>query len=140
MAHAVVGPELTDSALVPGPGRARLEQVVREHVLGPTVVRVKVWDERGTVVYSDDAALIGQTFPLPADERQVLTGDAPAQAEVSDLDEAENVGEQEFERLLQVYRRRPDRRRPPAAVRDLPALRRGSGAEPADVAETRCRC
>ena len=61
----VVGDALDDAALVPGPARDRLDALVHEHVLGADVVRVKVWDASGTIVYSDRRELLGQRFPLP---------------------------------------------------------------------------
>ena len=101
-AHDVVGPALTDDALVPGPAFAQLDALVRARVLGALIVRVKIWDETGLVVYSDDAALVGRRFPLPADELAALrTGRTVA--EVSDLQEPENAGDRQFGKLLQVY-------------------------------------
>jgi two-component system NarL family sensor kinase len=91
----VVGPLLTDAALVPGPERDALDAVVRDRVLGSWIVRVKIWDAGGHIVYSDDRALIGQQFDLPDDERAVLRSGATV-AEVSDLNEAENVDERHF--------------------------------------------
>ena len=73
MAHAVVGPDLTDAALRPGPERRELDRVIRGRVLGETIVRVKIWDAEGRIVYSDDPGLIGQVFPLPEEERRALT-------------------------------------------------------------------
>ncbi|MCU1591767.1 MAG: integral rane sensor signal transduction histidine kinase [Frankiales bacterium] len=98
----VIGPALRDDALSNGPGRAALDQVVRERVLGSHIVRVKIWDATGTIVYSDDAALIGMHFQLAADELAVLQSGRTA-AEVSQLDAAENRDEQQFGKLLQVY-------------------------------------
>jgi signal transduction histidine kinase len=63
---------------------------------------VKLWSSTGQVLYADEPALIGRTFPLSPEQRDVLAH-PKTQAEVSDLDEAEN----EFEtadRLLEVYR------------------------------------
>ena len=103
MAHAVVGPVLSDAALVPGADGGSLDQLVKERVLGNWIVRVKIWDAKGRIVYSDDASLIGRVFPLPDEERRALTQEGPALAEVSNLSEPENVGEQQFGKLLQVY-------------------------------------
>ncbi|ROP27237.1 sensor histidine kinase [Pseudokineococcus lusitanus] len=102
-ARDVVGGVLTDEALAGGAAGEALDARVRAHVLGDQVVRVKVWDADGRVVWSDDAGLVGQRFPLPEDELAVLRGDAPSLSEVSDLDEPENAGEAGFGRLLQVY-------------------------------------
>ena len=101
-AHDVVGPALTDQALVAGPAFDELDRVVRERVLGTLIVRVKVWDETGRVVYSDDESLVGRQFPLPPDELDALRSGTTV-AEVSDLTEPENAGEAHFGTLLQVY-------------------------------------
>ena len=102
-ASDVVGPLVTDAALTPGPAQDALDEVVRGRVLGSRIVRVKIWDSSGRIVYSDDRTLVGRQFPLAADERAVLASGDTA-AEVSDLDAAENVDEKEFGKLLQVYR------------------------------------
>jgi signal transduction histidine kinase len=98
----VVGPVLSDQALVPGPGRNLLDRVVRERVLGPRIVRVKIWDATGRIVYSDDPSLIGKQFPLAEDDLAVLKSGGST-AEVSNLTRQENMGEKKFDRLLQVY-------------------------------------
>jgi two-component system NarL family sensor kinase len=107
-AESVVEPLLTDSLLRGDPGAvAKLDGVVREQVLSRRVVRVKLWDASGRIVYSDDRRLVGRVFPLDADDVATLrTG--RVSADVSDLSAAEN----EFERLpdgtgqlLQVYTR-----------------------------------
>jgi signal transduction histidine kinase len=98
----VVGPLLTDDALVAGAGRDRLDAVVTGRVLGSHIVRVKVWDRTGTIRYSDDHSLIGVRFGLPADELRALEN-GRTEAEVSNLDEPENRDERQFGKLLQVY-------------------------------------
>jgi two-component system, NarL family, sensor kinase len=102
-ASDVIGPVLTDAALRPGPAQDALDAVVRARVLGTHIVRVKIWDDTGRILYSDDRTLIGQQFDLGPDERAVVGADLTA-AEVSDLTAAENVEEERFGRLLQVYR------------------------------------
>jgi signal transduction histidine kinase len=98
----VVGPVLSDDALRPGPARDELDRVVRSRVLGSHIVRVKIWDASGRIVYSDRTELIGLQFDLPPDERAALTSGRSA-AEVSNLDEPENRAEKQFGKLLQVY-------------------------------------
>jgi two-component system NarL family sensor kinase len=98
----VIGPLLTDAALGPGPARDALDDVVRHRVLGSHIVRVKVWDDSGRIVYSDRSELIGMRFDLAADERAALTSSRTA-AEVSDLEDPENRDETQFGKLLQVY-------------------------------------
>jgi two-component system NarL family sensor kinase len=81
----------------------RLDRVVHERILrGTPIVRVKIWDAGGRIVYSDSPQLIGSAFPLPADELRILrTGGT--QADASDLARPENRTERRFNRLVEVY-------------------------------------
>jgi two-component system, NarL family, sensor kinase len=98
----VVGQVLRDEALVPGPAYDQLDQVVRQHVIGSRIVRVKIWDDTGRIVYSDASSLVGKSFPLDSEDLAVLkTGGASAT--VSDLSASENMGEKKYGTLLQVY-------------------------------------
>ena len=81
---------------------ARLDRAVRERVLRGPVVRVKLWDRSGRVLYSDERGLIGRRFPLGADEIAALEG-GRADAAVSDLSSAENRFEKTSGKLLEVY-------------------------------------
>ena len=102
-AIGVVGPRLTNPALRPGRAHDDLDARVREHVLGPEVVRVKIWDRTGRIVYSDDPGLIGRHFELSEDELRAFGPDGVPAAEVSNLDEPENEGDESYGKLLQVY-------------------------------------
>jgi len=61
-----------------------------------------VWSSDGTILYSDQPKLIGQTFPLGAEEQEVLS-DGGVDAELSDLTKPENVYERPLGQLLEVY-------------------------------------
>jgi signal transduction histidine kinase len=98
----VVGPLLNVASLKPGREHDQLDAVVRERVLGSHIVRVKIWDATGRIVYSDDRALVGKRFELEGEEREALTN-GQVTAEVSELDDAENQDEKQFGKLLQVY-------------------------------------
>jgi hypothetical protein len=107
-AELVVEPLLTESLLQGDPAAtARLDRVFHDGALSQRVLRVKLWDATGRIVYSDDERLIGRVFPLDADDAATLhTG--KVSADLSDLTAAEN----EFEhlpagtqRVLQVYAR-----------------------------------
>ncbi len=59
LAESVLQPALEDALLDPdpavsGPAVARMDDVVRQRLLSPTLVRVKLWSEDGRVVYSDE--------------------------------------------------------------------------------------
>jgi two-component system, NarL family, sensor kinase len=65
---------------------------------------VKLWDQTGHILYSDDSQLIGQHFPLAADDLETLrTG--KVSADVSNLDAPENKYERQDGQLLEVYSR-----------------------------------
>jgi two-component system NarL family sensor kinase len=99
----VVAPALTDAAFAPGAERDALDEVIRNHVLGSHILRVKIWDATGRVLYSEDSELVGMHFELGDEEQEALrTGDTIA--EVSNLSAAENRDERQFGRLMQVYR------------------------------------
>jgi two-component system, NarL family, sensor kinase len=66
------------------------------------IVRVKLWDETGRVIYSDNHALIGSRFALPEEERDALrTGES--EAELTDLNRDENRPDTLHGKLLEVY-------------------------------------
>jgi two-component system NarL family sensor kinase len=96
-----VEPMLTVGVLRGDPAAlSRLDRVVRESVLqDSSVVRVKIWDRSGRIVYSDEARLIGARYPGEIEE---LQGDR-IHAHVSDLDKPENRFERGFGKLLEVY-------------------------------------
>ncbi|HMJ03825.1 MAG TPA: ATP-binding protein [Conexibacter sp.] len=94
---------LTDGVLR-GDRRAltRLDDLVLGQVLGGPVVRVKLWTEDGTILYSDEPALIGQRYALGEEERELFeTGGA--EVESSDLSEPENRFERPQGKLLEAY-------------------------------------
>jgi signal transduction histidine kinase len=81
---------------------AALDRVVRGRVLSSDVVRVKLWDASGRILYSDEHRLIGFQTPLGKEDLEALrTGRAAA--EVSDLSRPENRFERPHKKLLEVY-------------------------------------
>jgi signal transduction histidine kinase len=104
LADAVVQPALSDELAAMDPAAiAAFDAVIRDHVVGPSIVRVKVWTPDGLIVYSDEPRVIGETFDLGEDERDVLTNPV-TRAEISDLSKPENRFESGQDRLLEVYR------------------------------------
>ena len=114
IADAIVEPALTD-ALVDGDEEARraMDDEVRDHVLSSSIVRVKIWDDTGRVVWSDEPALIDRLFELDEDDLAALAGGEAGsdggtgtgvEAEVSDLTAPENEYERDRGKLLEAYR------------------------------------
>ncbi|MEO9325325.1 histidine kinase [Nocardioides sp. C4-1] len=103
LADAVVQPALQDGVLDGDPAAlVALDDVVRQHVLGDDVARVKVWSRDGRIVYSDEQRLVGQQFALDDEELEAFDEHFTG-AEVTDLDEPENVYERDQGKLLEVY-------------------------------------
>jgi signal transduction histidine kinase len=102
--RGIVQPLLTPQVLAGKPlALARLDRAVRQRILrGTPIVRVKIWDGSGRIVYSDAAQLIGAHFPLGADELAVLRRGGVV-AHASDLERPENRTERQFRRLVEVY-------------------------------------
>ncbi len=74
----------------------------RRILRGTPIVRVKVWNAHGRIVYSDAPGLIGAHFPLGASEYTVLRRGGIA-ADASDLNRPENRSERGFRKLVEVY-------------------------------------
>jgi len=100
----VVEPSLRDDVVTGVVGSASvLDAAVRRYLLPEGVVRVKLWDADGRIVYSDEPRLVGSRYVLDEAEREVLLGRSLAQAGVTDLAEPENRFETGADRLLEVY-------------------------------------
>jgi signal transduction histidine kinase len=103
IAEGVVEPAITPELIEGLPsGATEMDRVMRASVIRGSLVRVKIWDESGTVLYSDQRELIGERYELGADELEVLHG-APTAAEVSDLSRSENRLERDQGQLLEAY-------------------------------------
>lgn len=83
----------------------RFDRTALDRLLVGDVLRVKIWDADGTVLYSDRTELIGMSYPLGEDELDVIR-DGGTDAEISDLGRPENRFEREIGGdLLEVYTR-----------------------------------
>jgi signal transduction histidine kinase len=106
IAGTVVQPSIGEDILTGSPDSwAVLDTAVRRYVLIDPVVRVKLWDGNGRIVYSDEPRLIGQQYPLELDERRVLVDGARPEANVTDATEPENRYEVGAGKMLEVYSR-----------------------------------
>jgi two-component system NarL family sensor kinase len=101
----LVAPRLGDDLLAGDPRALdRLDRYLdtRIRTLEPSVVRIKLWDADGRIVYSDEPRLIGRTFVLDGDERAALTS-GEVLTELSDLRAPENRYDRGNGDLLEVY-------------------------------------
>ncbi|GLY96618.1 histidine kinase [Actinoplanes sp. NBRC 103695] len=102
-AKGVVEPRL-DEALIDGDpaARAAFDRAMRQYVLAGSLVRVKLWDESGRVIYSDQPGLDGTRWELEEEELEALR-ELRSDSEVSDLSRPENRFEARYGKLLEVY-------------------------------------
>jgi len=93
-ANVTVMPRLSPSLVRGDPAAmSRLDAAVRRDLLSPKVKRVKLWDESGRIVYSDEPRYIGQRYQLTPQERHALrTGQVSG--ELSNLSGPENRWDQ----------------------------------------------
>lgn len=70
-------------------------------IQSPDIVRIKVWDNQYTVIWSDLAETIGQRFPDNKEVTEALGGEA--QVELVSADKAEHVTERQFDYLAEIY-------------------------------------
>jgi two-component system, NarL family, sensor kinase len=112
LARGVIKPLMSTSVLDGDPeALARLDRVVSRRIIAParagvqpdnSIVRIKIWDTDGFIVYSDEHRLVGERFTLPEDLREALES-RKASADVSDLGRPENRFERGRGQLVEVY-------------------------------------
>jgi signal transduction histidine kinase len=103
IASSAVQPRVTDAMLTHPAASARAFRQIADDVVVDPIVRIKMWRADGRVLWSDDASLIGRSFPLDEDAKRALL-EGKVVAAVSDVSRAENVDERTAGRLLEVYR------------------------------------
>lgn len=71
------------------------------YLAGAGLVRVKIWNKEGMVVYSDQRDLVGKRYSISDELKE--TFDGATTAHISPLNKQENVDEQGFGELMEVY-------------------------------------
>jgi signal transduction histidine kinase len=99
LAAPLVNREVRERGL---PAADRLNTVMMTRMADGSVRHVKLWDEDGRVIWSDEQDLVGQKFPMEEDVTELFNTKA-ATAELSDLSKEENQFEQSEGELLEVY-------------------------------------
>ena len=82
-----------------------LDKVVHQRILaGGDAVRVKIWRMDGTIVFSDQAELVGDRFPEEIDDLKEVARGGEVLRGISDLDEEENTFERDLaDKLFFTY-------------------------------------
>ncbi len=94
--------DLTDFAGIQPAKLAALDAQVRDLSLMRNIVRIKLWNQQGVLIYADEKDLIGKTFPISAELRDALNG--KFSKHISTLTKAENASERDrAQQALEIY-------------------------------------
>jgi signal transduction histidine kinase len=103
LANYAVAPLITDDLLSGGAAAtAQLDVRLQPWLDDGTIHRIKIWDEDGTIVYSDEHELIGQNFG-PASWDSALVARGEGVATIEHQQDTENAHESGAGRLVEVY-------------------------------------
>src|SRR6185503_2247413 len=80
----------------------QVDELIHSTLLSSNIVRIKIWNRNGLLVYADEPTIVGKSFP-PSDElEEALAGHLTT--EFSSLEEEENVAERGlYEQLFEIY-------------------------------------
>jgi signal transduction histidine kinase len=104
IAQAGIQPLLSAQILRSGlsePEIAAIDQRLQGAAVSNEVRRLKIWNRNGTVLYSDNHALINRTFEIEEDLAEALEGHSSA--DITDGHSPENVGDDLEGPLIEVY-------------------------------------
>jgi putative nucleotidyltransferase with HDIG domain len=95
--------DLTDlEGPISGQRYESINELIHKTLLSSDIVRIKIWNPEGMLIYSDDPTLIGQIFEISTELQDALNGRMAT--EISELEKAENITERDqFTRLFEVY-------------------------------------
>ncbi|TFD07682.1 MULTISPECIES: sensor histidine kinase [unclassified Cryobacterium] len=103
LADYSVGPLLSDAIIAGDPGATRrLDDRLAPRISDGSIVRVKVWDPSGRIVYSDVPKLIGQEFTLPSWAPELLAS-GKGRATLGIQTDPGDENEKEAGELVEVY-------------------------------------
>jgi len=79
-----------------------IDTLIHNTLLSTNIVRIKIWNRNGLLVYADDRSILGTTFAMSDKLEKALKGEIAT--ELSPLDEEENVSERGlFKKLFEIY-------------------------------------
>jgi diguanylate cyclase (GGDEF)-like protein len=81
--------------------RAHVSAALHDALQHTGVERIKIWNRRGLVVYSDDRTLVGRRFEIEDELHEALDGEVAS--EVSRLQAAEQARDRRFGEMVEVY-------------------------------------
>jgi putative nucleotidyltransferase with HDIG domain len=101
----ILNKNLTTSDLETALGGQRYEQIdtlIHNTLLSADIVRIKIWNRDGLLIYSDEQNILGKVFPIKEDLQKAFDGEITAAA--TNLQEQENLEERgQYEELFEIY-------------------------------------
>src|SRR5215211_4671755 len=80
----------------------KVDALVHDTLLTANIVRIKIWNLDGLLVYSDNKNIMGKIFPLDEELREAFQGEMATH--ISDLQGEENIGERgQYSELFEIY-------------------------------------
>ena len=104
LAHSVAEPAISHALARGEVGAAdQFDTFAEKFLKAGGVRRLKIWNADGKIVYSDEEKLVGKTFTLGDEEREILhSRGGGTDAEPTDLSKPENRFEPDVE-MVEVY-------------------------------------
>ncbi len=79
-----------------------VDTLIHNTLLSANIVRIKIWNRNGLLVYADDRSILGNTFPISDEIEKALNGEIAT--EISLLDKQENISERGlYKELFEIY-------------------------------------
>src|SRR5215216_5166651 len=79
-----------------------IDTLIHNTLLSADIVRIKIWNREGLLVYSDDKDIMGKVFPLEEDLEEAFDGEIAS--DVTDLQSDENIDERgQYSELFEIY-------------------------------------
>ena len=80
----------------------QIDSFIQDNVITEHIVQVKIWNDKGIVIYSDNQELVGQQYPLGEHLQKALEG--RISMEISSLEDDENrIIREQHEKLIEIY-------------------------------------
>jgi HD-GYP domain-containing protein (c-di-GMP phosphodiesterase class II) len=80
----------------------QIDTLIHNTLLSTDIVRIKIWNRNGLLIYSDDKNILGKSFPLDEDIQEAFNGEIAT--DISPLQSAENIDERGLYReLFEIY-------------------------------------
>ena len=52
-----------------------IDALIRDTLLSANIVRIKIWNRAGLLIYSDDSSIMGKTFPITKEMMEAFHGE-----------------------------------------------------------------